>query len=345
MSRGEEDKNINEEDKVIDLALRPRNWDEFIGQERIKKNLFILIEAAKKRNESPDHIIFYGPAGLGKTTLAYLVSKALNQPIKVTSGPAIERMADLASILSSLNPGEILFIDEIHRLNKAIEEILYPAMENRTLNLIIGKGPSAKTFQIQLPPFTLIGATTKYGMLSSPLRSRFGAVFNLDFYQNEEMEKIIERSAKLLNVKLEEPAKNFLARVSRGTPRVANRLLKRTRDYFQVNKGEDSSQLIDLSSVKETLELIDIDETGLEAADRKILETIITKFNGGPVGLKALAAATNEEKDTIEEIYEPFLMRLGFIERTPKGRVATDMAYKHLKIEIEQRGLFKKKKE
>lgn len=344
MSRDKEGKNSNEEDKVIDLALRPRSWDEFVGQEKIKRNLFILIEAAKKRGESPDHIIFYGPAGLGKTTLAYLVSKELNQPIKVTSGPAIEKMADLASILSSLNPGEIFFIDEIHRLNKAIEEVLYPAMENRTLNLIIGKGPSAKTFQIQLPPFTLIGATTRYGMLSSPLRSRFGAVFNLDFYQNEEMEKIIERSAKLLNVKLEEPAKNFLAKVSRGTPRVANRLLKRTRDYFQVSNDENPNEsAIGLDSVKETLKLIDIDEAGLEATDRKILETIITKFSGGPVGLNALAAATNEEKGTIEEIYEPFLMRLGFIERTPKGRVATQTAYKYLKAD--QRGLFGKKKQ
>jgi len=291
----------------------------------------------------PDHILFYGAAGLGKTTLAFLVSRELKQSIKVTSGPTIEKMADLASILSNLNPGDILFIDEIHRLNKNIEEMLYPAMENRILNIILGKGPSARTFQIQLPPFTLIGATTRYGLLSSPLRSRFGAIFHLDFYENKEMEQIVERSAKLLNIEIEEEAKKFLAKVSRGTPRVANRLLKRVRDYAQVHSDKDSVK-IDSKTVKETLELIDIDHLGLESADRKIIEAIITKFNGGPVGLNALAAATNEEKDTIEEIYEPFLMRLGFIERTPKGRIATKEAYKYFGIEKpDQKGLFQNK--
>ncbi len=334
--------NNSEEEKFVDLALRPKSWKEFIGQEKIKQNLSILLGAAKKRKESPDHILFYGTAGLGKTTLAFLVAKALEQSIKVTSGPAIEKMADLASILSNLNQGDVLFIDEIHRLNKAIEEVLYPAMENRILNIIIGKGPSARTFQIQLPPFTLIGATTRYGMLSSPLRSRFGAIFHLDFYQDKEIEKIIERSAKLLEIETEKEAKEFLARVSRGTPRVANRLLKRARDFAQVY-AKDKKPIITYDVVKKTLELIDIDQMGLEANDRKILEVIITKFNGGPVGLNTLAAATNEEKDAIEEIYEPFLMRLGFLERTPKGRVATKQAYNYLKIKHpDQEGLFEK---
>ncbi|MCD6085483.1 Holliday junction branch migration DNA helicase RuvB [bacterium] len=323
MSRG----NLkNQKDEILDLALRPKNWSEFVGQEKIKKNLWILIEAAKKRKEVCDHILFYGPPGLGKTTLAYLVAKSFGSSIKITSGPAIEKMSDLASILSNLNEGDILFLDECHRLNKMIEEILYPAMENRVLNLIVGKGPSARTFQINLPPFILIGATTRYGLLSSPLRSRFGVVFRLDFYQNFEIEKIIEYSAKLLEIEIEDEAKKFLAKVSRGTPRVANRFLKRVRDFTQVK----NKKVIGVEEVKEALKLLEIDELGLEATDRKILEVLIEKFNGGPAGINALAAATNEEKDTIEEVYEPFLMRLGLLERTSKGRVATPFAYKHL---------------
>ncbi|MCD6086073.1 Holliday junction branch migration DNA helicase RuvB [bacterium] len=325
-----------EEDSIFDLALRPQKWEDFIGQEKIKENLKILLEAAKKRKEVPEHILFYGPPGLGKTTLSYLIAKELSQPIRITSGPTIEKMADLASILSSLNPGEILFIDEIHRLNKNIEEVLYPAMESRVLNLVVGKGVTAKVIQIKLSPFTLVGATTRFALLSSPLRSRFGAIFRLDFYENEEIEKIIERSSLLLKTEIEEEGKKFLARVSRGIPRVANRLLKRVRDYAQVNNSEKITKEI----IKKTLELIEIDEVGLEAADRKILEVLIKKFNGGPVGIKTIAAAVNEEKETIEEIYEPFLMRLGFLERTPKGRMVTPAAYKHLGIKEKNLKIF-----
>ena len=325
-----------QKDEILDLALRPKNWSEFIGQEKVKQNLKILIEAAKKRDEVCDHILFYGPPGLGKTTLAYLVAKEFSASIKVTSGPAIEKMSDLASILSNLNQRDVLFLDECHRLNKMIEEILYPAMENRVLNLIVGKGPSARTFQIKLPAFILIGATTRYGLLSSPLRSRFGAVFRLDFYQDEEIEKIIERSAELLEIEIEKEARSFLAKVSRGTPRVANRLLKRVRDYAQVRDKD----VISLKEVKEMLRLLEIDELGLEATDRKILEVLIKKFNGGPAGISALAAATNEDKDTIQEVYEPFLMRLGLLERTPKGRIATPFAYQHLKIPYKEQKSF-----
>ncbi len=315
-------------ENLIDLALRPKKWDEYVGQENLKRNLKIIIEAAKKRSEVCDHLLFYGQAGLGKTTLAYLIASEMQSEIKTTTGPAIEKIADLASILTNIKENDILFIDEAHRLNKMVEEILYPAMENRILNIIVGKGPSARAFQIDLPPFTLVAATTRPGMLSNPLRSRFGAAFKLDFYQDQEIETIIERSAKLLNVKISKEAVEFLAKISRGTPRVANRILKRARDFSEV---QNKSQ-IDIGSAKESMELLEIDELGLELDDRKILTTIIEKFNGGPVGINSLAASINEEKDNIEEICEPYLLRVGFLARTPKGRIVTPAGYKYLKI-------------
>jgi len=321
-------KNIFKADPLLDSALRPKNWQNFVGQEKVKKNLQIILEAAKKRKESPDHLLFYGPAGLGKTTLAYLIAFEMEANIKITSGPAIEKVGDVASILTNLNEGDVLFIDEAHRLNKLIEEVLYSAMESRVLNLILGKGPSARTVQLELAPFTLIAATTRIGLLSSPLRSRFGAIFKLDFYEKEDIEKILRHNAKILEVEIGEEAIELLASASRATPRVANRLLKRSRDLAIVEGDGVITQEIS----KKSLELFEIDELGLEATDRKLLETIIDKFRGGPVGLGALAAATNEERDTIEEVYEPYLMRIGFLERTLKGRVVSDAAYKHLNL-------------
>lgn len=314
------------DNSLLDLTLRPQQWDEYIGQERLKRNLGILIEAARKREEALEHILLSGPAGLGKTSMAYLIAREMNTNIRVTSGPAIERVGDLASILTNLLPQDILFIDEAHRLNKLIEEVLYPAMESRTLDIVIGKGPSARTLQIELPPFTLIAATTRTGLLSSPLRSRFGGVFRLDFYSEEEIGKIINRSAKILRIDIKEEAIQRLAQSARFTPRAANRLLKRARDFAQVNE----KICIDDEVVQKTLRMLEIDDSGLETMDRRLLETIIKKFNGGPVGLSTLAAASAEEEDTIEEVYEPYLMQLGFIERTPRGRVATENAYRHL---------------
>lgn len=314
------------EDPSLDATLRPQRWDEYIGQERTKNNLNILINAAKKRKEPIEHVLLYGPAGLGKTSLAHLIAREMNTNIRVTSGPAIERIGDLASILTNLMPHDILFIDEAHRLNKLVEEILYPAMETRTLDIIIGKGPSARTIQIELPPFTLIAATTRIGLLSSPLRSRFGVTFRLDFYSIEEIGRIIRRSANLLGVRIDEAALNTIAVSSRSTPRVANRLLKRVRDYAEVH----SNGAITDKEAGAALKLLQIDELGLEPADRRILETIINKFGGGPVGIQTLAAAAFEEEDTIEEVYEPYLMQLGFVERTPRGRVVTARGYEHL---------------
>ncbi|MBU1159768.1 Holliday junction branch migration DNA helicase RuvB [Patescibacteria group bacterium] len=319
--------NLVKEDKILDQALRPQAWEDYIGQESIKNNLKILLGAAKERNEPPEHLLLYGPAGLGKTTLAYLIAKELNVQMKVTSGPAIERVGDLASILTNLSPGDILFIDEAHRLNKLIEEVLYPAMESGSLDIIIGKGPSARTIQLELPAFTLIAATTRIALLSSPLRSRFsGGTFRLDFYNEEEVKKIIERSAKILNTEIEKEAAQEVAKRSRFTPRIANHLLKRCRDYAQVNKKET----IDMGSVTASFEMLGIDEVGLSAHDRRILETLIEKFSGGPVGLQTLSSAISEEEATIEEVLEPYLIQLGFIERTPRGRIATPHAYKHL---------------
>jgi Holliday junction DNA helicase RuvB len=319
----------NETDKdalFLDTTLRPSKWDDYIGQKNIKKNLQILLTAAKERNHPPEHILFYGSPGLGKTTLSHLIAKEINAQMKVTSGPAIEKVGDLASILTNLSPGDILFIDEIHRLNKTIEEVLYPAMESGSLDIIIGKGPSARTIQLELPPFTLIGATTRIAMISSPLRSRFsGGIFKLEFYTNDEIQEIITRSAKILGINLDKEAGSEIAKRSRFTPRTANYLLKRARDFSQVHKSDMTKK-----SVDESLKLLGIDEVGLTPADRDVLHTIINKFNGGPVGLNTLAAAMSEEQATIEEFNEPYLIQLGFLDRTPRGRVVTASGYEHL---------------
>lgn len=320
----------NNDDQNLELTLRPTKWEDYIGQEKIKTNLQLIIKAAKQRDESCDHILFYGQAGLGKTTLAYLLGKEMGVNVRTTSGPALEKAGDLAAILSNLEPYEILFIDEAHRINKLIEEVMYPALESRKLHLIIGKGPSARTLTLDLPPFTVIAATTKTSLLSSPLRSRFGATFRLDYYKVEDIKKILQRSARILNTDVTPEAIARLAHASRFTPRVANRLLKRSRDYAQVYKRGK----IDEDTVKKTLEMLEIDELGLEQVDRNLIEVIINKFNGGPVGLKALSAALNEEPGTIEEIYEPFLMSLGFLERRQLGRIATPSAYKHLRLPL-----------
>ncbi|KKT45258.1 MAG: Holliday junction ATP-dependent DNA helicase RuvB [Parcubacteria group bacterium GW2011_GWA2_44_15] len=319
---------ILEEEVFLDQALRPSRWDDYIGQKNIKENLRILLTAASERKHPPEHLLFYGPPGLGKTTLAHLIAKEIGAQIKVTSGPAIERVGDLASILTNLSPGDILFIDEVHRLNKAIEEVLYPAMESGQLDIILGKGPSARTIQLELPPFTLIAATTRIALLSSPLRSRFGGgVFRLEFYSNDEIEEIIKRSAKILAVEIEKTASQEIAKRSRFTPRTANYLLKRARDFAQVNRGKLSKE-----TVNKALVLLGIDDLGLGYSDRSLLKTLIEKFGGGPVGLNTLSAALSEEQSTIEEVHEPYLLQLGLIERTPRGRTATTKAYEHLKI-------------
>ncbi|MEK7123447.1 MAG: Holliday junction branch migration DNA helicase RuvB [Patescibacteria group bacterium] len=317
------------EDKALDFTLRPKTWEEYVGQQKIKENLAVIIEAAQKRNEAIEHILLYGPAGLGKTTLANIIAREMNANLKITSGPAIEKAGDLASLLTNLEPGDVLFIDEAHRLNKMIEEILYPAMESRVLDIIVGKGVSAKTIQLNLPPFTLIAATTRINLLSSPLRSRFGATFRLDFYTHDDIVKILERSARVLELAAHPQALEKIAQSSRFTPRVANRLLKRARDFAQV-KGEG---VVTEAFAKEALIMLDVDHLGLETADKRVLEAIIHKFEGGPVGLQSLAAATSEEEDTILDIYEPYLLRLGFIERTPRGRVATKKAYEHFDLQ------------
>lgn len=318
------------DDSFLDSALRPGTWDEYVGQESIKKNLNILLRAAKERGHSAEHLLFYGPPGLGKTTLAHLVATEMGAPIRVTSGPAIEKVGDLASILTNLAAHEVLFIDEVHRLNKMIEEVLYPAMESGSLNIIIGKGPSARTIQLELPPFTLVAATTRIAALSSPLRSRFsGGTFRLEFYTPKEIETILTRSAKILDIPVDEGAARAIAERSRSTPRMANHYLKRCRDYAQVNKVALTEK-----TVREALNMLEIDELGLTSSDRAILSTIISKFNGGPIGLGTIAAATSEEDATIEEVHEPYLIQLGFIERTPRGRIATEKAYNHLGFDL-----------
>lgn len=314
------------EDSPLDTTLRPRFWNEYIGQEKIKENLKVFIEAAKKRGETLEHLLLYGPPGLGKTSLSYIIAAEMGANLKVTSGPAIEKVGDLAAILTNLSPRDILFIDEAHRLNKQIEEVLYPAMEDRVLDIIIGKGPSARTIRLDLPPFSFIAATTRVGLLSSPLRSRFGMTFRLDFYNKEDIKKILERSARILGIKADSDGLEIIASSSRSTPRVANRLLKRARDFSQIRGDGVITKKIAL----ETLGMLEIDELGLEPTDRKILTVLIEKFSGGPAGIQSLSAATSEEEDTIEEIYEPYLLQLGFLHKTPRGRVAADLAYRHL---------------
>ncbi len=314
------------EDEEVENSLRPNSIDEYVGQNKIKNNLSIYIDAAKKRGESLDHVLLYGPPGLGKTTLAHIIANEMGSSIKVTSGPAIEKVADLAAILTNLNKNDVLFIDEIHRLSRSVEEVLYPAMEDYALDFVLGKGPSARTMRLKLQPFTLIGATTKAGMLTGPLRDRFGVTCRLELYTKTDLAKIIRRSASILNIKIDEIASEELARRSRGTPRIANRLLKRVRDYAEV-KGKG---IISLDICKSALEMLEIDELGLDFTDRTVLLCMIEKFKGGPVGLDTLAAATNEESNTIEDVYEPYLIQLGFIARTPRGRVVLPAAYEHL---------------
>ncbi len=312
----------------LDRTLRPTAWDDYVGQETTKENLRILLAAARKRGHAPEHLLFYGPPGLGKTTLAHLIAHDLNVSMKATSGPAIERVGDLAAILTNLSNGDVLFIDEIHRLNRHIEEVLYPALEAGVLDIIIGKGPSARTIQLDLPSFTLVAATTRIAALSSPLRSRFsGGVFRLEFYSDEELARIVRRSANLLTVPIDDAAVLAVASRSRATPRTANYLLKRVRDF-----GEVYGRTVDVSLVEEALTLLSIDTKGLTAQDRAVLLTIIEKFGGGPVGLSTVAAATAEEEATIEEVYEPYLIRSGLIERTPRGRVVTALGYTHIGI-------------
>jgi Holliday junction DNA helicase RuvB len=316
------------DDQSLDVSLRPSKLTDFVGQDSIKQNLEIFLGAAKKRGESAEHVLLYGPPGLGKTTLAHIIAHELGVNIRVTSGPAIERSGDLAAILTNLEPGDMLFIDEIHRLNKTVEEILYPAMEDYALDIIIGKGPSARTLRLDLPRFTLIGATTKMSLLSSPLRDRFGSIYHLNFYESAEIETIVRRSAQILNVELQPEAAKLISTRARRTPRIANRLLKRIRDFAEV-KGDG---VITTDLAHQALEMLRVDEHGLDDIDRRILETIISKFGGGPVGLNTLAAATGEEMQTIEDVYEPFLMQAGFLQRTPQGRVATTLAYRQLKL-------------
>ena len=318
------------EDQNLDNTLRPQHFDEYIGQDKIKKHLDIFIQAAKKRTENIDHVLLYGPAGLGKTTLAHIIAREMGVGIKATSGPAIEKVGDLGSILTNLEPGDVLFIDEIHRLNKMIEEVLYPAMEDYKLDIIIGKGPAARTIQLDLPRFTLIGATTRLGSLSNPLRNRFGSTHRLEFYTPTDIEKIVKRSSGILGMGLDESGASEIARSSRQTPRVANRILKRVRDYAEVKNQE----LISGTLAREALDLYEIDHLGLEPTDRHILHTLITKFKGGPAGIQALAAVTGEEIQTIEDVYEPYLIQLGFLARTPRGRVVTEAGFAHLGMKM-----------
>jgi len=327
-----------DEDSELECSLRPRRLNEFIGRDKIKQSLSVFIEAARMRAEPLDHVLLYGPPGLGKTTLAYIVANEMDAPLRSTSGPAIERPGDLAAILTNIEPGSVLFIDEIHRLNRAVEEILYPAMEDYQIDLVIGKGPGARSIKLELPRFTLVGATTRAGLITSPLRGRFGIVYNFEFYDVESLKTIVMRSARILDIEITDDGAYEIASRSRGTPRVANRILRRVRDYAQVR----AQGAIDRSVAVEGLEMLEIDEHGLDDADRRLLRTIIEKFEGGPVGIDTVAAAIGEERDTIEDAHEPYLIQIGFLARTPRGRVATRHAYEHLGIRpnAAQAGLF-----
>jgi len=317
-----------DEDNEIEYSLRPRRLDEFIGRDKIKQSLSVFIEAARMRDESLDHVLLYGPPGLGKTTLGYIIANEMNAPVRSTSGPAIERPGDLAAILTNIEPSSVLFIDEIHRLNRAVEEILYPAMEDYQIDLVIGKGPAARTIKIELPRFTLIGATTRAGLITSPLRGRFGIVYNFEFYDVDSLKTIVTRSARILEIDITEDGAYEIAGRSRGTPRIANRVLRRVRDYALVR----AQGAIDRDVAIEGLAMLEIDEQGLDDADRRLLKTIIEKFDGGPVGIETVAAAIGEERDTIEDAHEPYLIQVGFLARTPRGRVATRLAYEHLNL-------------
>jgi Holliday junction DNA helicase RuvB len=314
------------DEQAFEQTLRPRNLDEYVGQARVKTNLAVFMEAARQREEPLDHVLVYGPPGLGKTTLAYVIAREMESPIRITSGPAIEKSGDLAAILSNLQEGEILFLDEIHRLGRALEEVLYPAMEDRALDLVIGSGPAARTVRLDLPPFTLVGATTRFGLLSPPLRDRFGIVHHLDYYERGELSAIAQRSARILGIELDSEGAEELARRARGTPRVANRLLRRVRDFVQVEGG----RRITRAAASSALERLEVDQFGLDQLDRRILSTILDKFDGGPVGLGTLSASVGEDSGTLEEIYEPYLIQIGFLDRTPRGRTATRRAREHL---------------
>ena len=323
----------NIEEEVLEKSLRPQTLDDYTGQTIVKENMKIYIEAAKKRGDSLDHVLLYGPPGLGKTTLSNIIAKEMGSNIKITSGPVIEKAGDLASLLTNLQENDVLFIDEIHRLNKNVEEILYPALEDFSLDIMIGKGPTARSIRLDLPKFTLIGATTKAGSLTTPLRDRFGIVERLELYTPEDLCTIVKRSSKILGIQIEEDAAMEIARRSRGTPRIANRVLKRVRDYALV-LGDGN---IDLKIAKLALNKLEIDELGLDRTDRNVLQVLIEQYNGGPVGIESLAASTGEEIETIEDVYEPYLMQIGFVSRTPRGRIALPRAYEHLGYKYEEK--------
>jgi len=315
-----------EDEIALDRAIRPQRLADLINQDRVRENLAILIEAAKQRGEALEHVLIYGPPGLGKTTLAHITAKEMDVPIRITSGPAIERAGDLAAILSNLREKEVLFIDEVHRLGRAVEEILYPAMEDYQLDIMIGEGPAARSIKLDLPPFTLVGATTRAGLLTSPLRDRFGIVQRLEFYSVEELEAIVRRSAEILQLPIEDEGARQIARRARGTPRIANRLLRRVRDYAEV----EADGVVTGAVASSAMDLLQVDPHGFDAMDRRLLRTIIDKFDGGPVGIETIAASISEEADTIMDVYEPYLMQVGFLQRTPRGRIATRHAYEHL---------------